>query len=109
MADCGEVPFVLRVFQRNFLFGKSIPVDGADQLLILLGQSLFEFLNLLIVHLGPLSFARPSWSCHKKTRFTLTYNSLLSLTVRRDHRKNYSESNGRGIIASMPWFTEYQI
>src|SRR5262245_28708177 len=100
VADRGEIPFILGVFQRYFLFGKPVPIDGADELLILLSQPLFEFLNFLLVHFGPLffrTFVIPSQNlgCY------LTYNPPLSLKGADAVRKT-SGHHGRGIIASNP-------
>ena len=65
VADCGEVPLIFRVLQRDLFLRQPVPIDASDQLLIFLSQPLFELLYFLVVHLGrPLS-ARPSWPCHK--------------------------------------------
>jgi hypothetical protein len=59
VADCGEIPFILGVFQRDFFFSQPVPIDGADELLIFLSQPLLVFLNFLLVHLSLSSAGRP--------------------------------------------------
>ena len=50
VADRCKIAFVLSVLQRILFFGQSIPINGTNQLLILLSQSLSEFLQFFLVH-----------------------------------------------------------
>src|SRR5215470_12437084 len=51
MTDSGEVALVLGVLELDFFFRQPVPINRTNQLLILLQQSLAEFLNFLFVHL----------------------------------------------------------
>jgi hypothetical protein len=50
MADGGQITLVFRIFEFDLFFGQSIPVNGADQLLIFLQQALAKFLCFFVVH-----------------------------------------------------------
>lgn len=36
VADCGKIAFIFSIFQSNFFFRQPVPINGANQLLILL-------------------------------------------------------------------------
>src|SRR5436190_19828533 len=78
VADCRKVALILGVLKRDFLFSEPVPVDGADQLLIFLGQPLLELLYFLVVHrsfLFPQGFMtspqKTYWSLTQQLRFLL--------------------------------------
>ena len=50
MTDCCEITFILGVFEFDLFLGQPIPVDGTDQFLVLLEQTLPEFLRFLVFH-----------------------------------------------------------
>src|SRR5215469_2613500 len=50
MTDRGEVALVLGVLELDLFLRQPVPIDRANQLLILFQQSLAEFLNFLFVH-----------------------------------------------------------